>query len=563
MFGSHALTQPEPDDTSAPSGTDNRRWAIIGLVLAVIVGGGWSVFQFFGDDTDTVVCTKANSTTVSLITAPAMADLVDLAVASLQDNGQCIDVTVSTASVAEVAAAQDEVGEGEEDVLPDLWIPDSPAWQIVLSDAGFTGRVVVPALATSPVGLASGSRRKAPASWLDTLKSPQLVKKDPRESGASALTMVAPYSEVAAGIGDASAAQGAIVPVAQRFGAKVAAGQVKPVTIDTIPSGSKRLLPVSEQDFLIARRGNEALTWIAPRTGVAVLNFPIVQPDAGDGGIGVGTGSLDVAGRTGERIAAWFTTDAGIAAIADEQLRGPDGAPLPDDESVSTEKQLPAASRNQIQATMESWFTLTVPSSILAVIETSDAMTQSAGSTTRLNVATGAALTALDALPDHARIGMWSFSTNQGGNGQDWREVAPFRRLDAPTGSGQTQADVLRAQANVLPGLAGGGTGLYDTVLAAYQLATREYNPAYANSVAVMTIGVNNDPGSITLEQLVRELEAMHDPERPVRIIPIGIGSDADMSALQQIASATGAQAYEAVNPEDVLIVLASGLLSR
>ena len=130
-------------------------------------------------------------------------------------------------------------------------------------------------------------------------------------------------------------AQSAIAPVAQKFGAKVAAGRNRPVTIDTIPDGSKRIIPVTEQDFLIARRGNDALTWTTPVTGAAVLNFPLVQPDAGAGGIGVGSGSLDVAGRTGEKIAAWFATEEGLAAIVGEKLRAPDGAPLPDDESVT------------------------------------------------------------------------------------------------------------------------------------------------------------------------------------------------------------------------------------
>ena len=299
-----------------------------------------------------------------------------------------------------------------------------------------------------------------------------------------------------------------------------------------------------------------------PETGVAVLNFPLVQPKAGAGGIGVGSGSLDVAGRTGERLAEWFTTDEGLAAIAGDQLRAADGGPLPDDESITTSKQLPAAETNQIRSTMESWFTLTVPSSILVVFEASDAMKAPVGGSTRLDIGMGAALAALGALPDHARIGMWAFSTDQA-SGQDWRELAPLRRLDAPIGKGETQNELLARQVDVIPGIARGGTGLYDTVLEAYRLATREYNPAYSNSVSVLTGGVNDDPGSISLAQLLTELEGLHDPDRPVRIIPVGIGAGADMSALGQIADATGGQAFEADSPESMITVLASGLLSR
>lgn len=564
MFGAHATTTPESEAAATATGSTYRRWGVIGLVLVVVVAAGWVVAQMFGDDESiAAACTAGSTTTVTLAAAPAMADLADEAVAALDDNDQCIQVDVSTASVADLAAAQDEVNEGEEDAFPDLWIPDSPAWQVVLSDAGLSGRVVANSLATSPVGLASGSQVGVPATWLAALKSPQLVKMDPRANGAAAIAMVAPFSEVAEGIGDPADAQGAIVPVAQKFGAKVAAGQVRPVTIDTIPSGSRRIIPVTERDFLVAKRGNDALTWLAPATGAAVLDFPIVQPDAGESGIGVGTGSLDVAGRTAERIAAWFSTDEGIAAIAAEQLRGADGAALSDGEGVAVGTQLPAASRGQVQTTLESWFSLTVPSSILAVIDVSAPMTESLGGSSRLDVAINASLTALTVLPQHARIGMWAFSSNLGGAGQDWKEIEPFRRLDAPLGQGKTQADVLADSAETMPALAGGKTGLYDSLLAAYTLATREYNPAYSNSVAVFTAGVNDDAGSIGLSQLVNRLKDLYDPDRPVRIVPIGVGTDADMAALQQIAEATGSPAYEANTADDVLTVLASGLLSR
>ena len=85
---------------------------------------------------------------------------------------------------------------------------------------------------------------------------------------------------------------------------------------------------------------------------------------------------------------------------------------------------------------MESWFNLTVPSSILAVIEASDAMNDSVDGLDPAGLGMGAPWLRSDALPDHARVGLWVFSTDQGGDGQDWREMAPLRRLDAPIGNG-------------------------------------------------------------------------------------------------------------------------------
>ncbi|PUA81871.1 VWA domain-containing protein [Nocardioides currus] len=562
MFGSHATAPVEPEETPAETGPDVRRIAVIGVVLALVAAGGAVAISLVGgDDTAAAACTSASTTTVTMSVAPAMADVVDEAVDALKDNGQCIELDVTTANVAEVAAAQAEVGEGEDDVLPDLWVPDSPAWQSVLTKADMTGRVLAPALATSPVGLASGSTAKPRATWLDALASPQLVKTDPLASGAFGQALVAPLSEALEG--EAAAAQNAIVPIAQRYGAKAASGRTNPVTIDTIPAGSKRIIPVTEQDYLTARRGNETLTWSLPKTGAAVLDFPLVQPGAGSGGIAVGSGALDVAGRTGDKLAAWFASEDGIAALAAENLRGADSAPLPDEQTVEADPILPDPDKGQVDATMKSWAVLTVPSSVLAVIDASSSMGTAAGSSTRMGLAVGAALTALDAFPDHARIGLWGYSIGLGGGSQDWRELAPLRRLDAPTGNGKTQTDLLREQANVMPTLIGGGAGTYDTVLDAYKAATREFNPAYYNSLVIMTDGGNEDPGSISLDELLEELGKLHDPDRPVRIIPVGISTQADMSALDQIAAATDSQAYEAADPQDILTVLAQGLLTR
>lgn len=561
MFGAHATPTPEPEAPTVESASPLRRWLIPVLALLLVVAG-WFAVRATGDDAAAGVdCTADDTTTVTMGVAPALADVMDQAAEALKDNGQCIELEVTTISAAEVAAAQAELDEGDDNILPDLWVPDSPAWQGVLTEADLTGRVLVPALATTPVGLASGSTGKPRATWLEALRSPQLVKTDPLESGAFGQALVAPFSEALEG--ELAAAQDAIVPIAQRFGEKAASGRVNPVTLDFIPAGSKRILPATEQEFLTARRGNNTLTWALPRTGAAVLDFPLVQPAASAGGIAVGSGGIDVAGRTGEKIEEWFTSEDGLAALATEDLRGADGAPLPDDRSLPADPLLPDAAKPNVDATMKSWGVLTVPSSVLAVIDASSSMATAEGSSTRMGLAVGAALTALDAFPDHARIGLWGYSIGLGGGNQDWREIAPLRRLDAPTGDGGTQSDLLREGADSMPSLIGGGAGTYDTVLEAYRAASREFNPAYYNSLVIMTDGANEDPGSISLDELIAELETLYDVDRPVRIIPVGISSQADMASLERIAEATSGRAYEARDPQDILTVLAQGLLTR
>lgn len=560
MFGAHHTTTSDTvDHESTPSVSRPYRIAILVLVVALLAAAGWVAMQ--DDEETSAVEASCEATVVTVAVAPAMTDLVDDAVEALPDNGQCIELRVVTATVAQVAAEQDELDEGEEDVLPDLWVPDSPAWQGVLTDAGFTGKVLVSSLATTPVAFASGRADAPPASWLEALASPRLVMSDPKASGASALALLTPFVE-----GDVAAAQAEIVPVAQKFGDAVAREFVGKLNIDNLEAGNDKLLPVTEQDYLIAERGNSALEWVAPDTGVGLLSYPLVQPSAGGSGMAVNTGSLDVAGRTGERLAEWFTSDEGLAAIAAEKLRAPDGAPLPDGESISDEEQLPPVDKAQVDSVMKSWNSLTVPSSILALVETSDSMSAAFGNTTRIDLAVDASLTALDIFPDGVRLGLRSFSTNQA-NGQDWRELAPLTRLDSPLGKGQgVHVDLVRRRANELPSQTSGGSGLYDSILAAYQETNRLYNEYYENSLVVFSDGPDDDPEGISLNELKRELRQLYDPEKPVKIILIGIADEVDLGALQEIAAApegSGSGAYEVLKTEDMLTILASTLLSR
>lgn len=556
MFDSFRTTSIDgTPDNEAGDAPGTRHLTVIGLVLAVLVASlGWlGARAALGDDEAGLECEVA---TVELVVAPAMADLAAEAVASLPSN-ECVELEVSTATVADIIAAQDEVDEGEDDALPNLWMPDSPAWRSVVIKAELSASVVVPALATTPVAFGGGVPGSAGVNWLAALTNRKLAIVDPNANGASAMTLVAPYAD-----GDPDAATRDMVAVAQEFGSKILADRVGRITADTIAAGSRKLVPVTEQEFLIAQRGNPTLTWRAPATGVPLLSYPLVQVTENHFDLGIGTGTVDVAKRVGEDLADWFGTDAAKDAIADEQLRGPDGAPLADDQSISSEKLLPSVAQNQIDATMKNWNYLVVPSSVLALIEASDSMDTPFGSTTRIGLTVDVAKVSLDAFPDGARLGSWAFSTNRGPHGEDWQEMVPLRRIDAPLGEGRTHRDAILETTTVTPQTYG-GSGLYDSILAAYEEASRQYNPAYYNAIVVYTDGPNEDPNSITLNQLIERIEALYDPDRQVQIIPIGLTGGADMASLGRIAGTTDALAYAVLQASDIYTVLTGALLAR
>jgi Ca-activated chloride channel family protein len=60
------------------------------------------------------------------------------------------------------------------------------------------------------------------------------------------------------------------------------------------------------------------------------------------------------------------------------------------------------------------------------------------------------------------------------------------------------------------------------------------------NSVILFTDGVNENPGGLSRGKLVSELKRVRDPERPVRMVIIGIGTGVDRDELKAITNASG-----------------------
>jgi len=159
-------------------------------------------------------------------------------------------------------------------------------------------------------------------------------------------------------------------------------------------------------------------------------------------------------------------------------------------------------------------------------------------------------------------IGLWVFARELDG-ANDWVELVPTRTLDADA-DGQPQRDAINGQLDSLPDrLAPGGTGLYDTTLAAVRAARADYDPTSVSSVVIVTDGRDEDDGSIGLDELVRTLEAEADESRPVKVIAIALGPEADLTALQRIGEATGGAAYSAVDENDLQTVLFDALRQR
>jgi len=120
-------------------------------------------------------------------------------------------------------------------------------------------------------------------------------------------------------------------------------------------------------------------------------------------------------------------------------------------------------------------------------------------------------------LPAESRVGLWEFGIALDPP-RDHRVVLPTAPL----------TDAHRAAMDAAVGRLAAvrtGTGLYDTILAAYIAGRDAVEAGVSNQVLIFTDGRNEaDPQGITLAQLTAELRRAKDPARPVQLSVVAFG---------------------------------------
>jgi hypothetical protein len=424
-------TAPETAPSSASadrrSGLAGKVPMLVGLALLLVVGV--TAFVVLTGSTSETEAADCVSEEVTLTTAPVMESLVAEAVKDVNADEPCIDILVTSGTVKDVVALLADPNAE----LPEIWIPDSPTWKGQLTAAGWTGTPIAETLAQTPVGLIGGPAAKAPASWTGVLGGGSMAMADPSAEGASALALLAPYAEMKQTGETALSIEKRTVPVAQTYGERAVAGTATETDLSTISASSTQLVPATEQAYLAARRSNDQVNLVAPNTGVPMLQYPLIDVNRGTKDI-LSSGGGDLSARVGRALTRWFTSTAGVEAIAAAELRGPDGAPLNNGIGLGDAKVLPTVPQKTTDETLRQWRVLAVPSSILAVVDLSGSMKTSIGDSTRIQLAVNASQVALDAFPDQARIGIWGFSKNRGEGGVSYAEYATPRPARRPRG---------------------------------------------------------------------------------------------------------------------------------
>jgi hypothetical protein len=234
-------------------------------------------------------------------------------------------------------------------------------------------------------------------------------------------------------------------------------------------------------------------------------------------------------------------------------FRGPDGRVLPGlpAKSGARDDAVPPVALpddDSVVALLNTWTGVHLSARLLGIIDISGSMSERLpGSTeTRLSAAIKASQEGAGLLLDSTTVGVWVFATQLEGN-RDYRVIFPPRQL----GDGGREALInALGQIRVKPD---GNTGLYDTVLAAYQEARRSWTAGQINLLLITTDGQNDDPGGgISRAQLLAELGKLQDPRRPLPILFIGLSGGVDPAELNDIAGVTGGKVYVTKDPSGI-----------
>jgi Ca-activated chloride channel family protein len=543
------------------------RWAVA-VVAAVVVASVGSAFVVFGPLRVTggtraeAADTCAHRVTLNVLASPAIArPIQDVATNWLASSGAplprgCLLVSVTG---RDDATAESALASGAADATT-VWVPNSSIWAQRLSadlaQAGTAATMTIgPSVANSPIVFVAPPGRGGATISAATLAraaangTPAISLPNPLTTAEGVLTLGSLRSQSPGPSADTTRSLiGLMVVLGTNVIDSPQAGFAQAATAGARPFAA------SEQAVLAANAaaGHQIASAVYPPGGVESLDYPAVRfARPGEDPMLASTASLFarvLGGVTAEQV------------FATHGFRNPQGEPIPGATGTGAAPvhALPVPTASETADILRMWSAATEESHTLAVIDVSGSMAEPADrSRTKIQVAATAAAGAVGYFPDSSAFGLWAFSSDQA-NGLPWAELAPLRPLGSPT-----QRQRLVAAAGQLPALVGGNTALYDTALAAFEQVRNTYDPGKVNSVVLLTDGKNEYPQGLSLTQLQTKLRSLADPARPVPIITIGIGDQADIATLRQISAVTGGKTYVVHDPAEIRSVFLDAMLQR
>ncbi|GAA3398435.1 substrate-binding and VWA domain-containing protein [Cryptosporangium minutisporangium] len=560
-------------------------WMVAAVVAVLVFSGvtaGYVVAARGGCD--------GTPTTLSVVTSPDQVDVVRKLATTWEDgepsvDGRCARIEVTGESSRDVAAALSPDWQRTADGVtrPDVWMPDSSSWLLSAARREDAAPLVSgerTSVASSPVVMAV-PRPMAEAlgwpskqiSWSDFVgmhfRNQTWKDFGHADWGPIKLGMSEPTTSTAGLL--------SLVPISDRNGDdKISLDEAKALlvfsrsVVDRQPDSSGwyeklaeapdekaalktiSVFPSLEHDIAAYNQNDPAVKLVPlyPGEGTVFADYPYATLNAG---------WVDSFRR---QVAAAFLDH--LQSSSSQRVYGEAGFRTPDKSTryagstlgeLGFSEEIGAVARNvgsaaTVDRTVVYWTALERTTTFLAVVDTSGSMVEPLGDKTRMQVVQEAAIKAISLFDENSHVGLWQFSTNLVGS-QDWRQVMPLTRAgstDKATGKPFREVGIQK----VLALRPGGNTGLYDTVLAAYQYMQKNWKPRQLNLVVVLTDGKNQDDNGISRSELLSRLRNTAQPDRPVQVITLGLGDTVDEKELGEISAATGGKSYKAKDADDL-----------
>ncbi|MFC7260922.1 substrate-binding and VWA domain-containing protein [Streptomyces lutosisoli] len=581
-MGRHSLPDEYGAGAADPRPRARRRNVAIATVLVLTVAAGTAaavrggLLSFGASCQDDAVHLEVAA---SPDVAPALRATADHARKhNITSDGRCLDVSVTARESYKFA---DSLRSGKQSDVQ-VWVPDSDIWvQRLTADSTATKVTNAGNVAYSPVGVAMVPSAAKTLGWPDktytwtelagaTMTSDHLKlgAADPTRSatGLLALTQLSTAAAQTKG-GDTQAAA-----MAKALSQRTSDSDSQ--VLDTLPrdsSGAEQGNPKRNQALILSEQAaftyntsaddGDDLDLFYPKDGSPQLDYPFTLVDEERMSTDESRAALRFMTLLGESEPQKILEEHGFRTNDENPSDGlvtEAGGRSPQPYAQASGEP---TSAKALQEALGMW-TITVQSArITTVVDASASMSEPVPGTdqSRMDVTKASLLQALATFTPEDEIGLWKFSTKLDGD-KDYRVLVPTERLGDSKGSG-TQRDKLSAAFSALTPVPGGATGLYDTTLAAYKAATSSYVKGKFNALVLLTDGVNQDPGSISRSSLVAELQKLTDPQRPVPLIAIAVGPDADKEEIEQIAKATGGSGHQVNDPSQIHSVILKAIV--
>ncbi|WP_062646523.1 substrate-binding and VWA domain-containing protein [Streptomyces maremycinicus] len=583
-MGRHSLPDRYGAGGSDPRARSRRRTAALATALVLTVAGAAAATLRGGLLSLGSSC-RDHPVRLTVTASPDLAPALTVAAKRAEDSGltsdgQCLAVSVAARESSEVAGT---LAAGK-DPEAQVWVADSDLWvQRITADRKATGVTPVGNVASTPVGVAMVPAAAKSLGWPTktyswpelagaTLQggSPRLGAADPARS-ATGLLALTRIGAAASGVEDGDTRTAALMKaLSQRV------SETDAQVLETLPRGASgaeqgdprrnQAVVVTEQASFTYDASADAgpdLDLFYPKDGSPRLDYPYTLVDK--------TRLSTDESRAAIRFMTYLRRPEQQRLLQKHGFRTSDydtprtlvtaaggSSPQPFSEPAAE-----PASDTAVEETLGTW-TITVQSARLTtVVDASSSMAEPVPGTgrSRMDVTKSSLLQALATFTREDEIGLWEFSTGLDGD-KDYRVLVPTERLGDTASGGGTQRDRLSAAFGALAPVPDGATGLYDTTLAAYQQATASYVKGKFNAVVILTDGVNQDPGSISRATLLTELGKLAGPERPVPLIMIAVGPDADREEADRIARVTGGSGQSVTDPSQIHTVILKAIVA-